>query len=255
MKKVVFAVLAAGLVAGGEARAQLTCTPNRLRAGEELRIGSPGAFGGTPSADITISYSNTAGTINRHFGSPRSWSASAVAFLLPTDLPDGAYGVVLSSPGGALRNPTCFTIGPPLVAVTTIRGPVAGITLATLDTVVDGDLPCTGDTMITLWGKNFQPGTEAAAAGPPATSWTVGKTMVELAGEGRPYPPLTRPFSPPRIAIRNAGTIEYTISRCILLMPGLKARVWFPNGTKSAWQHVNTEWDHGGSGPEVIPIH
>ena len=121
------------------------------------------------------------GTINRRFGSPRSWSASAVAFLLPTDLPDGAYAVGLSSPGGALRNASCFTIGPPLVAVTTIRGPVVGVVLATLDTVVDGDLPCTGDTMMTLWGKRFTPGTEAT--GIPSSAWMVGKTMVELAGK------------------------------------------------------------------------
>src|SRR5712692_5724057 len=155
MKKVVFALFAAGLVAGGDVCAQLTCNPNRLRAGEEIRIGSPGAFGGAPSADVTLSYRNAAGSINRHFGSPRAWSTREVAFLLPSDLPDGVYGVTLSSPAGALRNPSCFTVGPPLVAVTTIRGPVAGIVLPTLDTIVDGDLPCTGETRMTLWGKNF----------------------------------------------------------------------------------------------------
>ena len=42
-------------------------------------------------------------------------------------LADGVYEVVLASPAGALRNPSCFTIGPPLVAITTIRGPVAGL--------------------------------------------------------------------------------------------------------------------------------
>src|ERR1700682_5724971 len=206
MKNVVFALLAAGLLAGGEVHAQLTCTPNRLRAGEEIRIGSPGAFGGAPSAEVTLSYRNTAGTINRGFGSPRAWSAREVAFLLPGDLPDGVYGVTLSSPAGALRNASCFTVGPPLVAVSTIRGSVPGVVLPTLDTIVDGDLPCTGETTMTLWGKNFQPGTEAASLESPATSWTAGKTMVELAGEGRPYPPLTRPFPPPRIALRAPRT-------------------------------------------------
>jgi hypothetical protein len=249
MKKTFFALLAAGLVAGGEARAQLTCTPNRLRAGEEIRIGSPGAFGGAPSAEVTLSYSNATGSINRHFGSPRAWSTREVAFLLPSNLPDGVYGVTLSSPAGALRNPTCFTIGPPLVGVTTIRGP-AGVALATLDTVVDGDWPCTGETMIRLWGKRFTPGTEAA--GVPSLAWTAGKTMVEFAGDARPFPLLRDPGIAPRMSIRDAGTIEYTTSRCILLLPGLKARIWFPDGTKSAWQYVMTEWNHGGSSPEVI---
>jgi hypothetical protein len=247
MNRILFAVVAAGLVAGGEARAQLSCTPAHLRAGAEIRIGSPGAFGGSPSADVVLTYRNTAGGTAARFGAPRSWNTREVAFLLPSDVATGVYEVVLSSPAGALRNPSCFTVDPPLVvAPIAPRTVIVASVLRSLDEAVDGDLPCTGDTMITLWGKNFQPGTEGGVIN-PAANWVAGKTMVELGG-GVPYPPPTRPlFSPPRIAIRNAGTIEYTISRCILLMPGLKARVWFPDGTKSAWKTVRTDWNRSGS--------
>jgi hypothetical protein len=238
------AIAAAALFLGSAAApAQLTCTPSRLLAGAELRIGSPGAFGVSPSGEVRLTYRNTAGGSATAFTGPRSWSAREVAFLLPAGLADGVYEVVLSSPAGALRNPSCFTVGPAFVAAPLApRTVVAGV-VRTLDMAVDGDLPWEGDTKITLWGKNFQPGTEAS--GPP---WTAGKTWVELSGDGRPYPPTTRTFAPPRIVIRDAGTIEYTTTKYVLLIPGLKARVWFPDGTKSAWQYVRTDWDHDGTG-------
>jgi hypothetical protein len=239
-------ILAAGLLAGGEARAQLTCTPNRLLAGAELRIESPGAFGGSPSSDVVLTYRKATGGSPVSFGAPRSWSAREVAFLLPAGLADGAYEVVLTSPAGALRNPACFTIGPPLVAITTLRGPAAAsIPTATLDMAVDGDLVCDGDTKITLWGKGFQAGTEAASVAP--AGWTSGKTAVEFSG-GRPYPPITRPYGPPRLVVRDPGTIEVTLTRCVLLIPDLKIRLWFPDGTKSAWKYPRTDWDHDGTG-------
>jgi hypothetical protein len=232
------------LLLAADARAQLTCAPARLRAGFELRIDSPGAFGASPSAGVVLTYRNTAGGTATPFGAAHSWSAGEVSFLLPVGFPTGTYEVVLSSPAGAaLRNPACFTVDPALVAAPLARRTVVAGGAHTLDMAVDGDLPWDGDTKITLWGKNFQPGTEAS--GPP---WTAGKTWVELSGDGRPYPPTTRTFAPPRIVIRDAGTIEVTVSKYILLIPGLKARVWFPDGTKSAWQYVRTDWDHDGTG-------
>ena len=116
------ALAAAVLLFGSAAaRAQLTCTPNRLLAGAEIRNGSPGALGGSPSGDVVFTYKRTTGGPSVGSGAPRSWSAREVACLLPAGPAAGVYEAVGASPAGALRNPSCFTIGPPLVAITTIR--------------------------------------------------------------------------------------------------------------------------------------
>jgi hypothetical protein len=241
------------LLLAADARAQLTCTPARLAAGAEIRIGSPGAFGGAPSAEVSLTYRNTAGGSPASFGPARSWTSREVAFVLPAGLANGVYEVVLSSPAGALRNPACFTVGPPLIAITTIRGPVAAsIASATLDIVVDGDWPCDGLTKITLWGHGFAPGTEGTGIN-PVRDWRSGRTMVEIAAEGRPsagMPPDAGAGA--RIVVRDPGTIEFTVSKCLLMLPGLKVRVWLPDGTKTAWQHVRTAWDHPGSGVDGV---
>ena len=246
--------VAALLLGSAAAPAQLTCTPSRLLAGAELRIGSPGAFGGSPSSDVVLTYRRATGGSPVRFGAPRSWSAREVAFLLPAGLADGVYEVLLSSPAGALRNAACFTIGPPLVAITTIRGPVPGIALPTLDIVVDGDWPCDGETKITLWGKLFTPGTEGTGIN-PVRDWRAGRTMVEISAEGRPsagMPPSAGAGG--RIVIRDPGTIEFTVSKCLLMLPGLKVRVWLPDGNKTAWQQVRTAWDHPGSGVDGVLV-
>jgi len=254
--RLALSVLAAGLLAGGEARAQLACTPGNLtHGGGELRITSPGAFGGSPSAEVVLTYRNTtAGGTAVGFPGSRTWSASAVTYLFATGaLRPGTYEVVVSSPAGALRNPSCFTVDAPLTAITTIRGPSAGsIPSATLDIVVDGDWPCDGLTKITLWGHGFTPGTEGTGIN-PVRDWTSGKTMVEISAEGRPsagMPPDAGAGG--RIVVRDPGTIEFTVSKCLLMLPGLKARVWLPDGTKTAWQQVRTAWDHPGSGVDGV---
>jgi hypothetical protein len=245
------------LVGSAAARAQLACSPAHLAGGGELRVTSPGAFGVSPSSDVTLTYRNTtAGGPAVRFPTTRAWSASAITFLFAVDaLAPGAYEVVLSSPAGALRNPTCFTVDPPLRAITSIRGPAASsIPTATLDIVVDGDWPCDGETKITLWGTRFTPGTEAG--GLDASAWRSGKTMVEIGYEGAAsagMPPTAIAIA--RLAIRDAGTMEFTVSRCLLMLPRLKVRVWFPDGTKSAWQYVRTAWDHPGSGVGVLTSH
>lgn len=247
----VAAVLLLGSVG---ARAQLTCTPAHLRAGSELRIGSPGAFGGAPSADVVLTYRRTAGGAAARFGSPRSWSTREVAFLLPPDLAAGTYEVVLSSPAGALRNPSCFTVDPVIVAAPLApRTAVAGVVVPTLDGAIDGDWPCPGTTTINLTGKRLSPGTEAA--GVYSSSWSPGKTAIEIGAEGPVsyFPPL-RPSAAPRLVIRDAGHMELTVSRCMLLIRGLKVRAWFPDGTKSVWQSVWTEWNHPGAGGGPIEL-
>ena len=244
---------AALLLGSAAARAQLTCTPTHLRAGSELRIGSPGAFGGSPSADVVLTYRRTAGGAAARFGSPRSWSTREVAFLLPSDLATGTYEVVLSSPAGALRNPSCFTIDPVIVAAPVERVVVGGVAHPTLDGAIDGDLPCPGTTTINLSGKRLSPGTEAA--GVYSSDWSPGKTAIEIGGEGpvAPLPP-SRPPGAPRLVIRDATHMELTVSRCMLLIRGLKVRAWFPDGTKSAWQTVWTEWNHPGAGGGPIEL-
>jgi hypothetical protein len=66
--------------------------------------------------------------------------------------------------------------------------------------------------------------------------------MVELGAARDAFPLLRRPIRP-QLVIQDAGTMYFTVSQCVLLFPGLKARIWLPDGTKSEWQRVRTDWD------------
>ncbi|HTS03804.1 MAG TPA: hypothetical protein VMN04_14880 [Thermoanaerobaculia bacterium] len=234
-------ILAAGLLAGGEARAQLTCTPNRLLAGAELRIESPGAFGASPSSDVVLTYRKATGGSPASFGAPRSWSAREVAFLLPAGLADGVYEVALTSPAGALRNPSCFTIGPPLVAVTTIRGPEPGIVHPTARLASASFNPCARPVFqaLVISGTGFAPGTEDINP-----FWAAGRTYVQAKTDDDPpsagpygdVPTLRWMHSVPRIV--SPTRIEIDALTCFPLQRGAAVRVWFPDGTKSDWLSV-----------------
>jgi hypothetical protein len=241
---------AAALAVAPGAEAQFACSPTRLSAGAQLHLTSAGTFGASMPARFTATAANDRGVSTPL--SILSWAASDVTVRVPAGLAPGAYAVVLAAPGAPpQRQPACFTVVPALVAAPLAPRTVsAGVVLSTLDMAVDGDLPCSGDTKITLWGKHFRAGTEARAEAPGG--WISGRTAVELGGEGRPYPVIARTWAPPRLVVRDPGTIEVTLSRCILLVPGLKVRLWFPDGTKSAWQTVRTEWNHPGSGATLL---
>ncbi|MGA7991617.1 MAG: hypothetical protein WCC53_09315 [Thermoanaerobaculia bacterium] len=245
-------ILAAGLVAGGEARAQLTCTPAHLRAGAELRIQSPGAFGGSPSAEVSLAYRLTPSGAAVRFGSPRSWSVREVAFLLPADLGTGVYEVVLSSPAGALRNPSCFTVDPPIVAVTVARASAGVAPSASVFSVTSPDKPCLGNATLNITGMGFQPGTEVASyavSHPPAGTlrevpspgdspltpvWRRGITMLEATADG-PYANDYWTNLIYTLRITGPTSMQATMPKCFVLEHGAKLRAWFPDGTKSAW--------------------
>jgi hypothetical protein len=236
-------VLAAAVLLFGSAaaHAQLTCTPNRLLAGAEIRIGSPGAFGGSPSAEVVLTYKRATGGSPVGFGAPRSWSAREVAFLLPAGLADGVYEVVLASPAGALRNPSCFTIGPPLVAITTIRGPVAGLVPPAARNADAALNPCAHPAFqtLTISGERFTPGSETHGA-----FWAAGLTWVEAKTDDDPpstgthdTPTYRWMHTVPRVV--SATRIEIDMKTCFPLQRGAKVRVWFPDGTKSDWLAVH----------------
>ncbi len=240
------------LLLAADARAQLTCTPARLAAGAEIRIGSPGAFGGAPSAEVALTYRNTAGGGSARFGPARSWTSREVAFLLPAGLANGVYEVVLSSPAGALRNPACFTIGPPIVAVTVARAPVGVAPSASVFSVTSPDKPCLGNATLNITGMGFQPGTEVASYavshppagtlrevtspgdGPLAPVWRHGITMLEATADG-PYANDYWTNLIYTLRITGPASMQATMPKCFVLEHGAKLRVWFPDGTRSAW--------------------
>ena len=243
-------LLGFALAAGPAQRAasQLTCTPAHLTGGGELRITSPGAFGASPSGDVVLTYRNTtAGGSPARFPATRAWSASAVTFLFAVDvLTVGTYEVVLSSPAGALRNPACFRVDPALTAITTIRGSVPGVAHPTLTLARDTENLCFVPTTITLLGTRFSPGTEQPppAGGFTDTSWIAGKTLAEVADESG----ATRGGA--RLLIRSDNLIEATTSQCVRFWTNAKIRLWFPDGSRSAWQRI--DFTPGGGGDVLI---
>jgi hypothetical protein len=246
------AVAFTALVAGSTpANAQFACSPPTVTSGAEFHLTSTAKFGATRPAGVAVEVFAGA-------GAPRgltilNWAASDVLVRLPGDIPPGPYGVRITTPAGTpQQNPSCVTVRAVVSAPIRPTTAAAGTVVATLTGAVDGDPPCTGTTMITLWGSHFRPGTESVRhigwpgetlvlVGAPA--WASGKTVVELGGTRGAYPPV-RPTASPRLVILDQGTMQLTLDRCILLWPGLKARIWFPDGTKSAWQPVRTAWDH-----------
>lgn len=216
-------VIAALLAGGAPAHAQLTCTPARLAAGAEIRIGSPGAFGGSPSSEVVLTYRNTAGGGPASFGPARSWSSREVAFVLPAGLANGVYEVILSSPAGALRNPACFTVEPLIVAA-----PLAPRTVGVgraIPTVrwADADDPCGHTTAVTVGGSLFPAGAvvgyDLQADGPPPDGgWArLG-------------------FGPAEV--RDAQHIVIFVFDCFLARSHPKVRLRFPGGVTSAWTDI-----------------
>lgn len=214
---------AALLLGSAGAHAQLTCTPARLRAGFELRIDSPGAFGASPSTGVVLTYRNTGGGTATRFGAARSWSTGEVSFLLPVDFPTGTFEVVLSSPAGALRNPACFIVDPAIVAA-----PLAPRTVGVgraIPTVrwADADDPCGHTTAVTVGGSLFPAGAvvgyDLQADGPPPDGgWArLG-------------------FGPAEV--RDAQHVVIFVFDCFLARPHPKVRLRFPGGVTSAWTEI-----------------
>lgn len=214
---------AALLLGSAAAPAQLTCTPGHLRAGNELHIGSPGAFGGSPSADVVLSYRNTAGGTAARFGSARSWSASEVVFLLPVDFAAGTYDVVLSSHAGALSKPSCFTVDPALVSAPLApRTVVVGHAVPTVRWA-DADDPCGRTTTVSVGGSMFPAGVvvgyDLLADGPPPD------------GGWARYG-----FGPPEV--RDAQHMVVFVYECFLARSHPKVRLRFPGGVTTEWVDI-----------------
>jgi len=242
------AVALAAIAAGATpANAQFACSPATVSAGAEFHLTSGARFGSTQPAGAAVEAFAAAGSPRRL--TIRSWTASDVLVRLPVDMPDGAYGVRVTTPAGLpQQNPSCVTVRT-LVPALRPRTAVPGTVAARLNYALDADMLCPGPTRITLWGSNFTPGTESSShIGWPGerllglSGWTSGKTMVELGAARDAFPLLLRPIRP-QLVIQDAGTMYFTVSQCVLLFPGLKARIWFPDGTKSDWQRVRTDWD------------
>lgn len=242
---VALAALAAGAI---PANAQFACSPATVSAGAEFHLTSGARFGSTQPAGVTVEVFAAAGAPRRL--TIRNWTSSDVLVRMPADIPGGAYGVRITTPSGPpQQNPSCVTVRTLVSAPLRPRTAVTGTVAARLDTAIDADLLCPGPTKITLWGSNFTPGTESSShIGWPgerfvgSSGWVSGKTMVELGAARDAFPLLLRPIRP-QLVIQDAGTMYFTVSQCVLLFPGLKARIWFPDGTKSDWQRVRTDWD------------
>ncbi|MHB8835082.1 MAG: hypothetical protein ACYC9Y_05160 [Candidatus Methylomirabilia bacterium] len=246
------AVALAALAGGAStASAQFSCSPATVSAGAEFHLTSAARFGSTQPAGVAVEAFAGAGSPLRL--TIRNWMSSDVLVRLPAGMPNGVYGVRITTPAGPpQQNPSCVTVRTLVPAPLRPRTAGTGAVAARLDTAIDADLLCPGPTKITLWGSNFTPGTESSQhlgwpterlIGGTASAWISGKTMVELGAARDAFPLLVRPIRP-QLVIQDAGTMYFTVSQCVLLFPGLKARIWFPDGTKSEWQRVRTDWDH-----------
>jgi hypothetical protein len=218
-----------------------TCVPDKVSAGQQVAIkfpGHPGIFGGGAGGNSWVAY-RARGVSGRL--KIRSWGADGVEVVTPKSMAPGPVGVDVVAAGHHLPGPAgaCFQI---VVAGASIRGPAAPVAHQALTRVTTLDGPCYRDARITLTGTRFIPRSEEPPWGsgrhisfmPMASRWHIGATMVELADDD----PAGDEFWTAYISglrIRSSTMMELTVGECFVTAPGARARIWFPDGTKSAW--------------------
>jgi hypothetical protein len=233
-------VTAALLVgAAPRAEAQLVCSPATVSAGADLHLTSAGRFGASMPAGLTVAAVNAGGTSTPL--AVRSWTASNVTVQLPAGLSPGSYAVLLSTPAGPpQRQAACFTVTPTIVAAPLApRSVVAGVVLPSLSRAEMNVYPCARDIVIRMTGTGFTPGSGYAAPNhyrlELERAWSSGLTMVETATDATGPDPYFNSFIE-NVAVTSPTHLEARMSLgCFGENAGARLRIWFPDGTKSAW--------------------
>jgi hypothetical protein len=218
-----------------------TCVPDKVSAGQQVAIkfpGHPGIFGGGAGGNSWVAY--RAGGVSGRF-KIKSWGPDGVEIVTPKSISPGPVAVDVVAEGHHLPAPAtaCFQI---VVAGALVRGPAAPVAKQALTRVTTLDVQCGRDAKITLTGTRFTPRSEEPPWGsgrhiffmPMASRWHIGATMVELAEND----PAGGEFWTAYISglrIESSTRMDLTVNECFLGKAGAKARIWFPDGTKSAW--------------------
>jgi hypothetical protein len=221
------------------------CVPNKVSAGQAITIkfpGHPGIFGHGPSSGSWVGYE--AGAASGQF-KITSWTPDGIEVVTPKSISPGPVAVDVVVAGHHLPGPAggCFEITVPVAPLRGIAAPVARQALTRVST---SDYPCRRDATITLVGTRFKPGTEKPPWGsgrvirfePMETRWQRGTTMVELGTTSDPGGSQFYTTYVSGLRIKSPTLMELTVTQCFVTQPGAKARIWFPDGAKSAWVNL-----------------
>ena len=212
-----------------------------VHAGLDPRTG----FGPSPPPGANIQLRNTAtGAVTRLPWS--TWEWDRIVLPVPGTVPNGTYDVTLNEATGSTHHayvfPNCVAVNRPDFHA--LVGEPVAVARPSLSLAQTPDQVCDRTATIRLTGIGFTPGTEQPVAGswrgepasfePMSRRWHRGATMVEL-GTDDPRGADFYTAWIQSLRIYNARTMELTIQICYILENGVKARIWFHDGSQRPW--------------------
>jgi hypothetical protein len=224
-----------------------TCVPDKVAAGQQVAIKTvhhPGLFGSGPGPTSWVEYQ--VGTRTGRLPVV-SWTPNRIIVSTPTGIGPGPVKVSVVVGGSAIEGPQPGCFGIPAV-VAPLRGIAAPVVRQALTRVEARDWPCNRNMTITLGGTGFSPGTEQPTWGgrrdsrrvPMEDRWRTRTTMVELGvGNDEGAADYWTSFVS-GVRINSSTSMDVRVSQCFVTEADAKARIWFPDGSKSDWVYLMT---------------